>query len=126
MSHKCSGFVCACMDWRIQHAVGLLVAELTRKFGHFDRVQIAGGAGNRDLLLTHVELSNRLHAPDVFVITGHADCGFRTTKADLVDALAYLRAMVEPEDTVIGYWFEQEQRATGPHGWTYTEVSPLP
>lgn len=116
--HHCHGFVMACMDWRIQKAVDELLAHLKVELGNFDRVTVAGGAGNTGLLWYHLDLSQRLHQPDTFILTAHEDCGAGVVKEDLVTNMRRVRAELPEEDTVRGFWIFQKPDGT----WGWEEV----
>lgn len=101
----CHGFVIACMDFRIQQAVDDLIRTLRIQIGDFDRVTVAGGAGNMELLQYHIDLAQRLHHPDTFILTAHDGCGYGTTLASFVRVVWQVKAMLPPEDTVRAFWF---------------------
>ena len=120
---QCDGFFVTCIDWRIQEAVEVLYKQLTSEYGHFDRVQVSGGAGNEDFLMHQLEVSLRLHEPDVVVLTGHDGCGAGTTLESLIQIAVKVRLTVESVDTVLVYWLNQEPDSVGSEGWFWTRVS---
>lgn len=103
-SSLCRGFIISCMDYRTQFLLVLLHIWFRIKYGSFDNVAVAGGAGNRKQLATQLELSEILHHPDVFILTAHQDCGAGATKADLMEAMQYCRQRIEAHDVVRGFW----------------------
>ncbi len=107
--HHCPGFVIGCMDHRIQKALKNLLEDLRVELGEFDRVTVAGGAGNTGLLFYHLDLSQRLHRPDTFVLTCHEDCGYGATKEDLLTAFRRVRDELPEEDTVRAFWIYRRE-----------------
>ena len=79
-------FVCHCMDLRIQQTVENLLRSLGIALGEFDRVSVAGGAGNFASLNEHLAVSFRLHNPQEIILTIHEDCGAGATKNDFAEA----------------------------------------
>ena len=93
----------ACIDHRIQHTADRLIAALGAYQGRFDRVSIAGGAGNFTQTRVHAELSIRLHSARTLVLTAHEDCGAGVTRDDLTRALALARGSYL-DVQVRGFW----------------------
>lgn len=116
--HICSGFAIFCMDFRIQKAVDSLFASLKVDLGNVDRVAVAGGAGNTGLLFYHLDLSQKLHEPETFILVGHDDCGYGATKDDLLKSLMRVRQELPQNDTVRGFWIYQHDSGD----WTSEEV----
>lgn len=72
--HACSFLLVSCIDFRIQRSV----EEWARKnLGEkqYDRVALAGGVKNRDVILGQVDISVRLHGIKKVVLMNHEDCG---------------------------------------------------
>lgn len=72
--HICSSLLVSCIDFRVQRTV----EEWARKnLGErqYDRVALAGGVKNRDVILGQVDLSVRLHEIKKVVLMNHEDCG---------------------------------------------------
>lgn len=72
--HSCSTLAATCIDFRIQR----FVEEWARKHlgkDHYDRVALAGGVKNRDVILGQVDISVRLHGIKNVVLMNHEDCG---------------------------------------------------
>lgn len=74
------------MDFRIQGTLTKLLTHLQINEGTFDRVSVAGGAGNFEQLSHHLGLSKKLHASQVAILTIHEDCGAGAKKEDLPKA----------------------------------------
>jgi hypothetical protein len=91
------------MDLRIQRTVDNLVAALGIDVGEFDRVSVAGGAGNAAQLDEHLRLSDRLHHAKAFVLTAHEDCGAGATRDSLADALSRTLRHY-PNHSVRAFW----------------------
>lgn len=106
------------MDFRIQKAVDSLLASLKVDLGNVDRVAVAGGAGNTGLLFYHLDLSQKLHEPEIFILVGHDDCGYGATKDDLLKSLMRVRQELPQNDTVRGFWIYQNDSGD----WTSEEV----
>ena len=105
-----------CMDLRFQGVTDALIAELGLVSGDFDRVAVAGGAGNGALLAEHLRLSERLHNTKKMVLTAHEDCGAGATRDSLVEALSATRQMDTRQD-VRGFWLKLDG--------TWDEVEPV-
>lgn len=103
MSHDCTNGFVHCMDFRIQPTLERLLADEGVMAGDFDRVSVAGGAGNFEVLRTHLELSKRLHRTHRFLLTVHEDCGAGARRADLSEAARIARE-VEPGSEVRGFY----------------------
>ncbi len=116
---QCKGLVVGCMDFRIQQALDDLIRHLRIQIGNFDRVTVAGGAGNMELLQYHLVLAQRLHHPDTFVLTAHDDCGYGTTLKSFTDAVCRVKATLPPEDMVRAFWVFEVR----PGIWGWEEIS---
>ena len=81
--HTCKVFVAHCMDFRFQKSVMELLARLGLNYGDFDRLTVAGGAGNFNALEDHIHLSKKLHTPSSAILLVHEDCGAGAKKEDL-------------------------------------------
>lgn len=72
--HICSSLLVSCIDFRVQRTV----EEWARKNlgeGNYDRVALVGGVKNRDVILSQVDISVRLHQIKKVVLMNHEDCG---------------------------------------------------
>jgi carbonic anhydrase len=71
-----------CMDFRFQDWVPAKVADLTQA-NSYDLISYAGGAltlgsddaAEREILLSQIRLSSRLHGINSVVLVDHEDCG---------------------------------------------------
>lgn len=80
MSHICNNCLVTCIDFRFQQAI----REWTEKQGlikDFDLVSIAGAQKNfldektREVALTQLDMSARLHGIKTVLLVAHQDCG---------------------------------------------------
>lgn len=81
--HTCHALIVHCIDFRFQGAIRKLFNSLGLRHGHFDRLSVAGGAGNFKILEEHAPLSRKLHEPELVILTIHEDCGAGAKKEDL-------------------------------------------
>lgn len=72
--HKCNFLVVSCIDFRFQKAI---TEWLKRKklLGNCDRLSIAGGVKDLELLLATVKISLQLHQIKEVILINHEDCG---------------------------------------------------
>lgn len=84
--HTCRALIVHCIDFRFQGAVRKLFNSLGLDHGQFDRLSVAGGAGNFKILEEHAALSKKLHAPELVILIVHEDCGAGAKKEDLSKA----------------------------------------
>ena len=84
--HTCPCILVHCIDFRFQGTIDKLIRSLGYNPGDFDRVSVAGGAGNFEILKHHAPLSKRLHDPEMIILTVHEDCGAGAKKEDLMTA----------------------------------------
>ena len=103
---NCAGFVIACMDYRIQKAVDDLIDSLIN-IGRFDRVSVAGGAGNTGVLFDQIIKSLRLHRPELVVLVAHEECGDGATRKDLIRNFIRLSVWLPEEDEVRAFWLRK-------------------
>lgn len=76
------------MDFRFQQAVDNLIGSQELKPGDFDRLSVAGGAGNFGELQKHLQLAQKLHGVKQAILMTHEDCGAGATRDDLARAAA--------------------------------------
>lgn len=119
--HTCSGFIIGCMDFRIQKALNVLITDLKIEMGDVDRVTVAGGAGNTGLMFYHIDLSSKLHGPHTFILTAHEDCGYGTTKDDLLKSQSRMRKELSIDQVVRAFWIYRPNFQDNSQ-WTYEEV----
>ena len=93
--HTCPCLLVHCIDFRFQQAIENLLKTLDFECGDFDRVAVAGGAGNFEVLKHHAPLSKKLHCPNVAILTVHEDCGAGAKKDDLIKAREIAKDLFE-------------------------------
>ncbi|MCA9391623.1 hypothetical protein KC614_00270 [candidate division WWE3 bacterium] len=103
MAHICGNCVFHCMDFRFQKTFDSLIESLEIELGDFDRVSVAGGAGNFEQLERHLELTTKLHDAKTLVLTVHEDCGAGATRDDLIKAIGIAKETY-PERTVKAFY----------------------
>ena len=72
--HTAQAVVVTCIDFRLQEAINNWIAQ-NFKPGTFDRVALAGGVKNLDVIMSQIEIAVRLHHIKKVVLTNHEDCG---------------------------------------------------
>ena len=88
---KSKYFVISCMDPRFQESCDKAIKDLGIKYGEFDRVMVAGGAGNFAVLQDQLKKSVELHGVSEVVLIVHEDCGGGACKEDLTKAEALVK-----------------------------------
>lgn len=73
-SHGCKAVAVTCIDYRFQGYIDKWLKDHFRP-GTFDRVALAGGIKNIDIVLEQVGISHRLHHIKKVVLINHEDCG---------------------------------------------------
>ena len=73
-NHECEACIVTCIDYRLQANINNWIAQ-NFKQGSFDRVSLAGGVKNLDVILDQIKTSARLHRIKRAVVINHADCG---------------------------------------------------
>lgn len=73
-NHSCEAVIITCIDFRFQDAINNWVCG---KFSPktFDRVALAGGVKNLEIILSQIDISVRLHHIKKVVLINHEDCG---------------------------------------------------
>ncbi len=74
MQHQCDDIVVMCIDFRFQQALDQWLATHLQP-GHYDRVSVAGGIKNWDVIMSQIEISKRLHNIRRVILINHEDCG---------------------------------------------------
>jgi carbonic anhydrase len=74
MQPQCEVIVVACIDFRFQHALDRWLAAQI-KHGSYDRVGLAGGVKNWEVVWQQIELAKRLHNIRRVILINHEDCG---------------------------------------------------
>lgn len=72
--HTCSAIIVTCIDFRFQSQLEAWAREHVGE-RNYDRVALAGGIKNLDVILTQIDVSNRLHQIKKVVLINHEDCG---------------------------------------------------
>ncbi|MBN1565937.1 MAG: hypothetical protein JXA10_19000 [Anaerolineae bacterium] len=74
MQPQCDVIVVACIDFRFQRALDTWLAAHI-KHGNYDRVGIAGGVKNWDVVMPQITLAKQLHNIRRVILINHEDCG---------------------------------------------------
>lgn len=72
--HKCDALVVTCIDFRIQSFINDWIRDHVGE-GKFDRVALAGGVFNWEVIAGQIDTSKRLHDIDKVILMNHEDCG---------------------------------------------------
>lgn len=74
MDHNAEAIIITCIDFRLQESINNWISQ---NFAPktFDRVAIAGGVKNLDIILGQIEIAHRLHRIKKVVLINHEDCG---------------------------------------------------
>ena len=74
MDHKAEAIIITCIDFRLQEAINNWISQ---NFAPktFDRVALAGGVKNLDIILNQIEIAYRLHHIKKVILINHEDCG---------------------------------------------------
>lgn len=74
MNHKAEAIIITCIDFRLQEAINQWISQ---NFAPqtFDRVALAGGVKNLDIILGQIEIAKRLHDIHRAILINHEDCG---------------------------------------------------
>lgn len=74
MNHKAEALIVTCIDFRLQEAINQWISQnFSPKT--FDRVALAGGVKNLDIIMGQIEIAKRLHGIKKVVLINHEDCG---------------------------------------------------
>ena len=72
--HTAQVLIATCIDFRLQEVLNKWISEhFPAKT--FDRVALAGGVKNLDVVLGQVDIAHRLHHIKKVVLINHEDCG---------------------------------------------------
>lgn len=72
--HSCDALVVTCIDFRFQHFIDGWIKDRHLP-ATFDRVALAGGVFNWEVIENQVDISKRLHNIHKVVLMNHEDCG---------------------------------------------------
>lgn len=94
--HSCQAVVVSCMDFRLRKFLRKWTTESIA--GGFDRVAIAGGVKELEVITDQIALSVKLHKIEEAYLINHENCGaygdsgtFEKHKEDLLNARKVLR-----------------------------------
>lgn len=74
MNHQAEAIIITCIDFRLQETINNWISQnFSPKT--FDRVALAGGVKNLDIILNQIEIAHRLHHIKKVVLINHEDCG---------------------------------------------------
>jgi|SRR3990167_5997867 len=73
-NHECEACIVTCIDFRLQEHIDKWVGKNFEP-RTFDRVALAGGVKNLDIILEQIAVSSRLHHIQRVVLINHEDCG---------------------------------------------------
>jgi carbonic anhydrase len=88
---RCDAVVVTCKDFRIQRYLDEWLRDHIG-YGNFDRVSIAGGVKNWELIGGAIDLAVRLHDVHHVVLMNHENCGAYGDESTLERHAADLRA----------------------------------
>lgn len=79
--HKTQALVISCIDFRARKPLAELLKN-KMNIDSFDAIMLAGGAKNildggqnEEVVLNNINISLKLHDPDLIVLVNHEDCG---------------------------------------------------
>jgi len=72
--HGCETCIVTCIDYRLQEYINNWIAQNFEP-GSFDRVALAGGVKNLEVILDQAKTSSRLHNIRRAILINHEDCG---------------------------------------------------
>lgn len=70
--HKAEAAIVTCIDFRFQEYINNWISQHLKSF---DRVALAGGVKNLDIILGQIDLAFRLHHIQKVILINHEDCG---------------------------------------------------
>ena len=72
--HSCESIIVTCIDFRFQDYINNWIKQnLAPKT--YDRVALAGGVKNLEMVLNQIQISHRLHHIKKVFLINHEDCG---------------------------------------------------
>ena len=104
---NCSCVIISCIDFRFQNNIKELIDELGIK-NDVDIINIPGGGAKLDKYVssgkTMLDISIKLHNPKTIILTGHNNCGAKTTIEELKKKeLEYKKRY--PKKNIMIKWF---------------------
>lgn len=88
--HSCKSLVVTCIDFRFQDFINNWIAE-NLEAKDFDRVALAGGVFNWEVISSQIDVSKRLHDISQVILINHEDCGAYGDSGTMVRHRADLR-----------------------------------
>lgn len=73
-NHAAEAIVVTCIDFRLQEAINQWIT-IHLKDKTFDRVALAGGVKNLEIILSQIDIAVKLHHINRVVLVNHEDCG---------------------------------------------------
>lgn len=73
-NHQAEAVIVTCIDFRFQDYINKWIAENFQS-KTFDRVALAGGVKNINIIMEQVDITHRLHHIKKAVLINHEDCG---------------------------------------------------
>lgn len=73
-NHQAEAVIVTCIDFRFQDYINKWIAENFQS-KTFDRVALAGGVKNIDIIMEQIDIAHRLHHIKKVVLINHEDCG---------------------------------------------------
>lgn len=70
---RTDALVVTCIDYRLQHMLDTWIKQHLG-YGNYNRVALAGGVKNWDVIFTQIEMSRRVHHITRVVLINHEDC----------------------------------------------------
>lgn len=106
---RCDALVVSCIDFRLQAHLDAWLSSVLG-YGTYDRVALAGGVKDREVVLTQVTLAARLHGIRLVLLLNHEDCGAYGVegtpdrhRADLRATRRRIQAALPTLAVVLGY-----------------------
>ena len=73
-NHQCEAIIITCIDYRLQEIVNNWILDHFQP-KTFDRVALAGGVKNLDVILSQVDIAVKFHHIQKVILINHEDCG---------------------------------------------------
>lgn len=73
-SHSCQAIIVTCIDFRFQEFINKWIS-INLEVSDFDRVALAGGVFDWEVISGQIDISKRLHDIRKVVLVNHEDCG---------------------------------------------------
>ncbi|MBI2017891.1 hypothetical protein HYS92_02465 [Candidatus Daviesbacteria bacterium] len=74
MNHQTEGIIVTCIDFRFQKTINKWISQHIRP-KIFDRVALAGGVKNLEVILGQIDIAVKLHHIKKVILINHEDCG---------------------------------------------------